>query len=133
MSGFEPLLLSAAGTAVSAIGSIAQGRAGAAADTYNAQAAQVEAQAKETAQRADAARHIGAQRAAIGKSGASFVGTPILALAESASQAEIDALNTRYTGERQADLYKASASNRRTQGMIGAGASLLSGAGKLWR
>jgi hypothetical protein len=55
-----------------------------------------------------------------------------MVLAESAANAEIDALNTRYTGARQEALYRASGSNARRQGNLMAGTSLLSGAAKLF-
>lgn len=123
--------LPAAGSALSAIGALQQGKAAQAAANYNAQSAEMEAQSREAAQRAQATRQLGATRAAIGKSGATSEGTPLMVLAESAANAEIDALNTRLTGQRQANLYRARGANARTQGYISAGASLLTAAGKM--
>jgi hypothetical protein len=124
--------LSAAGGALGAMGSIAQGKAAQSSANYNAQSALIESQSRESAQRAQAARQLGTMRAAIGKSGATSEGTPLLVLAESAANAEIDALNTRFTGQRQADLYRAQGANARKQGNITAGASLLTAASKIF-
>jgi hypothetical protein len=108
------------------------GKAAQASANYNAQSALVESQSRETAQRAQAARQLGAMRAQIGKSGATSEGTPLMVLAESAANAEIDALNTRQTGQRQADLYRAQGTNARRQGYLTAGASLLTSASKIF-
>lgn len=132
MAFVAPILpyLAAAGTAVAAYGSIQQGKAAQKAGEYNAQSALLEAQSRENAQRADAARNQARIRANIGKSGATTAGTPLMVLAESAANAEIDALNTRYTANRQADVYRAGGANARSQGNIMAGTSLLQAAGK---
>lgn len=123
--------MAVAGTLMAAGGARAQGQAAQAAANYNARSAEIEAQSREAAQRASSARELSAARAAIGKSGATMEGTPLMVLAESAANAEIDALNTRYTGQRQASLYRAQGANARTQGNIGAGTSLLTGLSKL--
>ena len=52
-----------------------------------------------------AQRQIGSIRAGVSKSGATMAGTPLAVLSESAANAEIDALNTRYSGQREAALY----------------------------
>lgn len=124
--------LAVASTAMSVMGTLSAGKAAQGAANYNAQSALMEAQSREAAQRAQAARQIGATRATIGKSGATSEGTPLLVLAESAANAEIDALNTRQTGERQAALYRAQGVNARRAGYIQAGTSLLSSAGKFY-
>jgi hypothetical protein len=113
-------------------GALSAGRAAQGAANYNAQSAMIETQSRENAQRAQAARQLGATRAAIGKSGATSEGTPLLVLAESAANAEIDALNTRQTGQRQASLYRAQGANARKTGYIQAGTSLLQSAGKFF-
>jgi hypothetical protein len=123
--------LSSLGTAMSAAGALSQGKAAQSSANYNAQYALIESQSRETAQRAQAARQLGTMRAAIGKSGATSEGTPLLVLAESAANAEIDALNTRYTGQRQANLYRAQGANARSQGYLTAGTSLLTAASKI--
>jgi len=122
--------VAAAGAAVSAYSSIQQGKAAEKAGEYNAQAALMEAKSRENAQRAESSRRIGTLRANIGKSGATSAGTPLLVLAESAANAEIDVLNTEWTANRQADVYRAGGANARKQGNLMAGASLLQSAGK---
>lgn len=124
--------LAVAGTVMQVGGALSAGKAAQSAANYNAQSALIEAQSREAAQRASAARQLSATRATIGKSGATSEGTPLLVLAESAANAEIDALNTRQTGERQASLYRAQGANARKAGYIQAGTSLLSGAGKIF-
>lgn len=132
MAFIAPILpyLAAAGGVMSAVGSIQQGKAAQQAGEYNAQSALLEGQSRENAQRAAAERNMGTIRANIGKSGATTAGTPLMVLAESAANAEIDALNTRYTATRQADVYRAGGANARKQGNIMAGTSLLQAAGK---
>jgi hypothetical protein len=114
------------------MGAISQGKAAQSAAEYNARSAEIEAQSRETAQRDQAARQMGAMRAQIAKSGATSEGTPLMVLAESAANAEIDALNTRQMGQRQATLYRAQGANARKQSYIQAGTSLLSSAGKFF-
>lgn len=134
MSGFEALLLPAlsiGGTVLQASAARSAGKAEQAAANFNAQSAQMEAQSRETAQRAESQRRLGTIRAQIGKSGATSAGTPLMVLAESAANAEIDALNTRFTGMRESALYRAQGTNAKRQGNLQAGASLLSGFGKI--
>lgn len=107
-----------------------QGKAENAAAQFNAQTAEQEAESKATLIRSQAARQIGATRAQIGKSGATTAGTPLMVLAESAANAEIDALNATYTGARQAALYRAGGANAKSQGRVAAGTSLLNNASK---
>ena len=122
--------LSTVGTAVGALGAIQGGKAESKASQYNADAARAEAQARETAQRTAAQRQLGSIRAGVSKSCATMAGTPLAVLSESAANAEIDALNTRYSGQREAALYEARGRNAKTAGYIRAGTSLLSSAGK---
>lgn len=122
--------IAAAGTVLAADSAIKQGKAAEKAGEYNAQAALMEAKSRESAQRAESQRRLGTIRANIGKSGATSAGTPLLVLAESAANAEIDALNTEWTANRQADVYRAGGANARKQGNIMAGTSLLQGFGK---
>jgi len=107
-----------------------QGKAENAAAQFNAQTAEQEAAAKANLTRSQAARQIGATRAQIGKSGATSAGTPLMVLAESAANAEIDALNATYTGARQAALYRAGGANAKSQGRVAAGTALLNTAAK---
>ena len=125
-------MLAVAGTVAQIGGALSQGKAAQSAANYNAQSAEMEAQSRETAQRAQAARQMGTMRAQIGKSGATSEGTPLMVLAESAANAEIDALNTRISGQRQSNLYRAQGANARRTSNIQAGTSLLSSAGKFF-
>lgn len=134
-------------TAVSAIASAGaqfmQGQSAARAASANAAMAEEEAQrsrqaaaVEEQRNRDQARRIISGQRAAYGASGVvSEEGSPLLALADSASEAELDALTIRYNGATQARRFeaqarsdRASASSYRMQGLVGAGTSLLGGA-----
>jgi hypothetical protein len=97
---------------------------------YNAETARAESLAKSNAQREQAKAQIGSIRAGISKSGASFEGTPLTVLAESAANAEIDALNTLYSGERESTLAMMQGRAARTAGYFKAGTSLLKAAEK---
>jgi len=120
----------AVGTGISVIGAIQGGKAENSAAQFNADSARMEAQARETAQRTAAQRQLGSIRAGVSKSGATMEGTPLAVLSESAANAEIDALNTRYSGQREAALYEARGRNAKTAGYVRAGTSLLTGAGR---
>lgn len=123
-------VLSAVGTVASVAGAIQGGKAEQSAANFNAASAAQEAQARENAQRTQAQRQLGTIRAGVSKSGATMEGTPLAVLSESAANAEIDALNTRYSGQRESALYTARGQNARTAGYMRAGTSLLSSAGK---
>ena len=123
-------VLSTVGTVVGAVGAIRGGRAEASSAQFNADSARQEAQSRENAQRAQAQRQLASIRAGVSKSGATMEGTPLAVLSESAANAEIDALNTRYSGQRESALYSARGQNARTAGYLRAGTSLLSSAGK---
>lgn len=110
----------------------AQGKAAQQAANYNAEAAKMEAASRAGIQREQARRQLGTIRSQIGKSGATSAGTPLTVLADSAAAAEADALNTELTGARQSSIYRAQGANARMQGRIGAGATLLSGFGKIF-
>lgn len=129
---FLPMAMAIGGTVMQASAMRAQGKAESAAAEFNARSAEQEAAAKESLIRQEAARRMGTIRSQIGKSGATTAGTPLLVLAESAANAEIDALNAQYTGQRQAALYRAGGANAKAQGRVMAGASLLSGMGKIF-
>jgi hypothetical protein len=120
------------GTLMQAGAARSAGQASEASANFNAESAKIEAQSRENAQRVEAARNQGRIRANIGKSGVTSEGTPLMVLAESAANAEIDALNTNYTGQRQAAVYKAGGINARRAGNVQAGTSLLSGATKIF-
>lgn len=142
-----PYLL-AAGTALSAYGQYQQGKSAqslaqynATLDRRNADTARLQATAEEERFRRQAARQRGEQ---VGKIAASGVvvntGSPLLVLADSAREAEMDALNIRYGGELKAQGLEANArseefqgKNAKRQGIIGAGSTLLSGAARTYK
>jgi hypothetical protein len=118
------------GTGLSVVGALNQGKAESGAAQFNAESARQEAASREAAQRAQAQRQLGTIRAGVAKSGARMEGTPLAVLSESAANAEIDALNTRYSGQREGALYDSRARNARTAGYLRAGTSLLTGASR---
>lgn len=148
MSGIEPFLMAmgasagtaatvstvagVAGTVMSVAGALQSGKADRNAANYNAEAARQDAASKEAAQRVQAQRQMGSIRASIGKSGATSAGTPLMVLAESASNAEIDALNTRRTGIVESDIYTARGKNAYSASKLRAGTSLLSGMSRIF-
>lgn len=132
-----------AGAAVSAIGAIQSGKAQQKAAEYNAQVAEQAALAArqkaaydEAAHRRELARMLSAQRAAYGASGVDVsVGTPLLVMADTVQEGELDALAIRYGGEvgasRQlsaAQLSRMTGKQARTASYYQAGSSLLTGA-----
>lgn len=121
-----------AAAGVTAYSAIQAGKANQAAANFNAESAQQEAEAKARLTRQESQRRLGTIRANLGKSGATSAGTPLMVLAESAANGEIDALNAQYTGDRQVALYRASGTNARRQGNMQAGTSLLSAAGRIY-
>lgn len=140
--------LTAVATVASAAGSFIQGQAAASAAEANATMAEEEAQrarqaaaVEEDRNRSQSRRVISAQRAAYGASGVvSEEGSSLLALADSAAEAELDALSIRYSGDVTARRYqvqaasdRAAASGYRMQGLVSAGTGLLSGAGRVNR
>jgi len=124
--------LGTVGSVAGAMGALQSGSADKNAANYNAQAARSDAASKEAAQRVNAQRQLGSIRANLGKSGATTAGTPLMVLAESASNAEIDALNTRRTGTVESDIYTARGKNARAAGNLRAGTSLLSGMSRIF-
>lgn len=143
MSGTEVLIaLSAVSAVVGAAGALQAGAAQAEAAEFNAAVSEQEAKrarqaaAFEEQRVRDAARRVaGAQRAAIGASGIGFEGSPLLVMAETAEEAEIDALAVRFSGsaaearaKSQATLDRLEARQARTTGFFKAGASILGGA-----
>lgn len=153
MSGMEIFLIASA--AMGALGSIQQGNAQAAnyqaqaaaerrnadIDRLNAQATAQQAAQAEDAQRRKARQIGGMQRAALAQNATGDGGTNALVIQQSATDAEMDALNMRYEGEMRrrgllndaagkdynARILKKNASQARTAGFIGAGTSLLKG------
>lgn len=135
----------AASTAVGAVGSIyAGGQAAAAAEgqaniaAQNARTAQLQANAREEEQRRASALQLGEQRAGAAQSGFDANTGSFSALqGQSAGNAELDALTTRYTGQLQslslqneATGLRRQASTSRTQGYMNAFGTLVGGAAR---
>ena len=114
-------------TVISAIGQIKSGQAQAQAAEYNANLAKMEAKAEEARRRRESSQVMGKMRAGRAKSGVTAEGTPLLVLAESAEMAELDALNARWSGETQSDMYRRKASSARSAIPYTVGATLLGG------
>jgi hypothetical protein len=123
--------LATVGTGLSVAGALRSGQANSQAADYNAAMAQREASSKEVRIRQEGERSIGRLRASISKSGATFEGTPLMALAESAANNEIDALNVRQGGEMESSLYRMRGQSARRTGYVQAGTSLLSGMSRI--
>lgn len=151
------LVLGATSAAMSAVGAIQQGNAAAASAKADAQMAHYNevqsrqqaaaelraAAAEEVAQRRIARRQIAAQAAMSGSTGLELAGSSMLSLENSATAAEMDALNIRYAGGERARAavaganlagYERQVANQnartaRTAGLIGGGAALLGGLG----
>lgn len=125
-------VLSAAGAVMGAAGQQQAAAAQSQAAEYNAKMTQMQGQAEVERIQRESAREQARLRSAIGKSGVTTAGTPLMVMAESEAAAELDVLNTRWSTDRQVDLYKMQSKSAKTAGSIGAGSSLLSGAGRLY-
>lgn len=132
----------AIGTATKAVGSIVQGNAASAASKANAKIADQnativgqQASAREDQQRRRSAMELGRQAAAFAQSGVDPTsGSAMRVAADSAAQAELDALNLRYEGQMQAFGYTREAAIERQRaryarnaGYFGAVTSILGG------
>lgn len=123
--------LATVGTGLAIGGALKSGQSESQAAEYNAQTAVAEAQIEENRRRTEASRAMGALRAGISKSGVTMEGTPLMVLAESAANAEIDALNAQWTGQRQAQSQLMRGSAAQTASYYRAGTSLMSGLAKV--
>lgn len=94
----------------------AQAEAAAQAADYNRKMAEQEAAAEEARRRRESSREMGAIRAGIAKSGVQSAGTPLMVLAQSAEEAEMDALSAKWQGQTSADLYRMEAASARQRG-----------------
>lgn len=130
------------GTAVSTYAAYSSAEAQSSANKYqskvarnNALASQYAAEAKARQERKRDKLILSRQRAVFGASGLDpGEGTPLLTMADSARQAELNALNIEWSGRLQSDNFSAESSLRRFEagavkeaGYLRAGSSLLSG------
>lgn len=134
--------VSIAGTGLAVVGTLSAAQTQAQALRYSAQVAEIEAQRARMAGefeadqiREQARISLARSRAAAGASGIAFEGSPLEALAYSATQYELDALTALYGAETVAAGRQAGAALSRFQagrtvlsGYLGAGAQLLRGA-----
>lgn len=139
----DPFTLGLIATGFQAVSSIQQGQAAQQAANYQATVAQQQGeQAKQIATsqeedyRRQQSRLMGAQRAAVGGSGATMAGTPLLSAEDMMGEAELQALKIRYGGDiesarakQQAELLRYQGKQAKQQSYTRAGASLLSGLG----
>ena len=134
--------ITVASAAFSAYTSVQQGASQAAWNKYNAkvakrnakiaaESARIEAEAK----RRETRRLLSHQGALYGKAGATFEGSPLLVMEETAAEGELEALLTEYRGvtrsqayRSQAEADKMRAEQAKTAGWYGAGTSLLGAA-----
>ncbi len=147
---FLPVVLAVAGAVVSAVGAKNQATAQQQGATYNAQvatnnatAARQQADANDLMLRRQTAVALGRERAGIVQSGQGLDGSGADLYAQSAANAELDSMNTRYMGEvrgqgldQQAMLFRSGAAqygrNAGTamfNGALNAGSAALSGYG----
>ena len=133
-----------AGTAMSAVGQIQQGKEQQKWSEYNAAVAERDAKAAKAAagheasqKRKETERLLGRQRALYGKSGVTMEGSPLELMSETAAEGELDALMIERTGAVGAQRYGEEATLSRMKGASasragywGAGTTLLTGAGQ---
>lgn len=100
---------------------------------YNAKMAEKNAQTQETLIRNRSRKAIATQTVALGGQNTRVSeGSALDLLSESAKNAELDAMAVRYSGESQANSLRAQASGTLTGGLMGAGAEIMGGLGKLF-
>lgn len=143
----DPVTLTAlavAGTGVSAISAVSQGLAASAAGDFNAELAERDqkiAQEQGKFDREQIRRQLrstlGTQRAAAAASGGGLEGSPLLIMAETAAEAELDILANRFSqniaegnAQSNASLSRFQGRQGLTGGVLSAGSSLLTGASR---
>jgi hypothetical protein len=145
LADYGAQILTGVGSGISAIGSLQQGNAASSAAQYNAKTAERSAELtlaqtaeNERRQRALFEQQLGDITATQGNSG-TFGGSNLTVLANSAANAELEALTTRYEGEfrakmfeEQAQLLELQSKQAKKAGNIGALGSLLGGATKIF-
>lgn len=135
------------GVAVQVFGQIQGARAEKADAEFNATIAEQEAVlarqeagAREERQREEDRRILARQRALVGAAGITFEGSPVAVFAESAAQAELDALLIRREGVLrsrslliEADIQRVAGRQALAAGILGAGTTLLTGGARIAR
>lgn len=122
------IALAAAGTATSVAGQIKAGNAAQRAGEFNANVATEAATIKEEQQRMADRRTLASARATVGSSGVEMTGSPLDVMAESARQAEMNALIIRRGGVLDAYSARVAGRNAKTASRYAAASTLLTGA-----
>ena len=129
-AGVAAALLLGGGTILNVMSQLSQGSTAERLAEREAEQARMQGREREKLIRKSGARAKGRLRAAIGKSGVTLEGSPMDALAESAMNIEMDAINARYGAESQAQATEFEGQARKRASRVGAAASLLSGTGQ---
>lgn len=130
MSALTAVPLMLGGGALSAYGSIYSGKAQSQAAEHNAKVAKLQGSIESQRIRKNARIQQASARATISKSGVTSSGTPMTVLAESAANAEIDAINAAWGYRQRSEELMRQSKQIRTASYIQAGASLLASAGQ---
>lgn len=129
---FVAPVMTAIGGVTAAVGQYRAGQAAAQAANYNARLAQMQGAQKASLTRQQGQRQLSTIRANVAKSGATSAGTPMMVLAESAANVEIDALNAMWSANQEATLSRAQGRDARQAGRLRAGTSLLTTATRIF-
>lgn len=124
----EPTTILAIGTAVAVASTVATGVVQQQQAQQNEKTAKQAAAFDESQQRQKARQLLGAQRAAYAKAGVTLAGSPTDVIADTAAQAEIDALAIRWGGQQRAAAYRQQGSDALFSAGAGAAGALLTGA-----
>lgn len=119
--------LAVGGGIMSAFGAYSSGQAQQQQSNYNAQVERQQAMADEAAQRRRSSAILSQSRANIGASGVEIAGSPLEVMAQSAADAELDALTIRYGGEMRAQQAEYQGRVARASGNTSAATNLLMG------
>jgi hypothetical protein len=139
VGSFASVAMPLVGAGMTAIGGIRQaqaynamGAAAAQSADYNAKLAETRGQQQASLVRSQGERQLSAIRSRIGKSGAAMAGTPLMVMAESAADVEIDALNQMWSANQQASMERAQGRATQREMSYRAGTSLLTTASRLF-
>jgi hypothetical protein len=119
--------LAVGGGIVSAMGAIQSGNAQAKMAEHNANATLQQAKANEDLQRRRSEAALARGRVAVSASGIEMSGSPLDVMAQSAADAELDALTVRYGGNVRADQLRMQGRAAQSQGYMSAASNLLMG------
>lgn len=122
--------LAVGGSVMSAKGQLAQGEADLKTANFNAKLEEIGGLQKSSLIRRRARRHKASQRVAIAKAGVTVEGSPMDALAASAAESEVDAVNAIKEANLNAIMLRRGGRTAAKNAKYGAGASLLSGFGR---